>query len=356
VTVHAARSADIMTTLNEIARRANVSVGTVDRVIHKRGRVSEVTREKVLRLIEELDYRPNVLARNLSLKKVFNFGVLTPSPEQDGGYWELPITGVHKALDELRVYNVQLIFFHYDKYSEDSFRNICQNVREELEKLDGLLIAPVLSKASEQFICQLPKEVPYVFFDSYIPDSQCLTYIGQESYQSGILAAKLMTMKFESGKIGVFRVLPVDYHIEDRVRGFQSVIEQNSNYQMLTLDVNRDIDMHVFDHVSERLIDEHPDIRGIFVPSACTHQVADTLIKRKRANSITLIGYDLVEENRKHLKNGVIDFIISQNPSLQGYQGIYSLFKHIILKEPVESKLVVPMDILTSDNVDYYQG
>ena len=347
---------DVMTTLNEIARRANVSVGTVDRVIHNRGRVSEVTREKVLRLIEELDYRPNVLARNLSLKKTFNFGVLTPSPEQDGRYWELPLTGVRKALEELRVYNVHLLFFHYDKYSEDSFRQICQNVRKDIEKLDGLLIAPVLSKASEQFICRLPKEIPYVFFDSYIPDSQCLTYIGQESYQSGILAANLMTMKFESGKIGVFRVLPVDYHIEDRVRGFQSVIQQNSRYTILTLDVNRQIDTQVFDHVSERLIDEHPDIQGIFVPSACTHQVADILIKRNRAGNVTLIGYDLVEENRKHLKNGVIDFIISQSPTLQGYQGIYSLFKHIILNEPVESKLVVPMDILTSDNVDYYQG
>ena len=95
---------------------------------------------------------------------------------------------------------------------------------------------------------------------------------------------------------------------------------------------------------------------SLFVPSACTHQVAEYLCETNRQNDVVLIGYDLVEENRKHLKSGAIDFLISQRPAMQGYEGVYSLFRHVILKEPVAEKLTVPIDILTQDNVDYYQG
>ena len=49
-------------TISDVARAARVTNGTVDRVLHERGEVSKKTREKVLRVIEELGYQPNVYA------------------------------------------------------------------------------------------------------------------------------------------------------------------------------------------------------------------------------------------------------------------------------------------------------
>ena len=46
-------------TINDVAKAAGVSKGTVDRVIHNRGEVSEKSRKKVLKVIEELGYKPN---------------------------------------------------------------------------------------------------------------------------------------------------------------------------------------------------------------------------------------------------------------------------------------------------------
>jgi LacI family transcriptional regulator len=345
-----------MATLQEIAQRANVSTGTVDRVVHNRGRVSESTRQKIQRLVKELDYRPNILARNLSLKKTYIFGILLPFPKQDGSYWELPVAGIQKALNELKMYHVTTATYHYDKYSEGSFRQACLDIISRLESLDGLVIAPVLSRASEQFISRLPGSFPYIFIDSYIHESHCLSYIGQESFQSGVLAGKLMSMSAPQGKVIVFRVLPEDYHIEDRVAGFRSVIQNIDKYSVCVYDVNRETDAQIFKGISEKMISEHEYISGIFVPSACTHQVAEVLVQHDRYKDAVLIGYDLVEENKKYLKSGVIKFLISQRPALQGYQGIYSLYRHVILREPVEKKVIVPMDILTQDNVDYYQG
>ena len=55
----------------DIAKMAGVSVGTVDRVIHNRGRVSEENRKKVQTILEMVHYQPNLMARSLASKKQF---------------------------------------------------------------------------------------------------------------------------------------------------------------------------------------------------------------------------------------------------------------------------------------------
>ena len=53
----------------DIAKMAGVSVGTVDRVIHNRGRVSEENRKKVQAILEMVHYQPNLMARSLAASK-----------------------------------------------------------------------------------------------------------------------------------------------------------------------------------------------------------------------------------------------------------------------------------------------
>ena len=56
----------------DIAKMAGVSVGTVDRVIHNRGRVSAANYTRVMTVLKEVDYRPNMVARSLASKKVYH--------------------------------------------------------------------------------------------------------------------------------------------------------------------------------------------------------------------------------------------------------------------------------------------
>src|SRR5581483_2624980 len=65
-------------TINDVAARAGVGVGTVSRVLNGRANVSPLTRAKVLEAIEELKYRPSPLARNLSLRRTHVIGVVVP--------------------------------------------------------------------------------------------------------------------------------------------------------------------------------------------------------------------------------------------------------------------------------------
>jgi LacI family transcriptional regulator len=64
--------------IKDMALKAGVSTGTVDRVIHGRGRVSNQVKDNVLKIIEQLNYEPNLIARALGSKKVYHLAVLIP--------------------------------------------------------------------------------------------------------------------------------------------------------------------------------------------------------------------------------------------------------------------------------------
>jgi LacI family transcriptional regulator len=62
----------------------------------------------------------------------------------------------------------------------------------------------------------------------------------------------------------------------------------------------------------------------------------------------------LIDDNLKYLQENKIDFLINQNPNEQGYIGVMSIFKHLILKQEVERIQHLPLDIVVKENVKYY--
>jgi len=66
--------------IKDIATLAGVSTGTVDRVLHKRGRVSKAAEEKVRKILDEIDYKPNPIARSLGSNKKYKIIALIPDP------------------------------------------------------------------------------------------------------------------------------------------------------------------------------------------------------------------------------------------------------------------------------------
>ncbi len=344
-----------MVTIRTIAAKAGVSIGTVDRVIHNRGKVAPETESRVRQFLKELDYRPNVFARNLKLRKIFRFGILMPELAQDSMYWENPVKGIIRAQSELKGHKVKIEFFHYDKYSGNSVKATTQQLLEA--NLDGLLIVPVSTSAFQEFIQTIPPHLPYVFFDSDIPGSKCLSYIGQDAYQSGILAAKLMSQIIsDRGSLAVLRILPEDHHINRRANGFQSYFKDSRQYRIVTYDVDGNGDQKLFKKCFKKIISENTDLLGIFVTNVSTYKIADQIKAMPLESSIRLIGYDLIEENIRYLKEGIIDYIIIQSPEMQGYQGIYALYRHVVLNETVDSKMMMQLDIVTKENIDYYQN
>ena len=85
-----------MVTINDVAKAAGVSKGTVDRVIHNRGEVSKKSRDKVLKVIEELGYKPNVYASMLASQKKRSIYCVIPE-HSSGDFWSLTAKGLVEA-------------------------------------------------------------------------------------------------------------------------------------------------------------------------------------------------------------------------------------------------------------------
>jgi LacI family transcriptional regulator len=90
-------------TIKDIARLAGLSRGTVDKVIHNRSGVSQENIDKVNKIIKEVKYQPNLLARSLKKHKPFSIAVIIPEYEDDA-YWIKCHSGILKAEKEFKEY------------------------------------------------------------------------------------------------------------------------------------------------------------------------------------------------------------------------------------------------------------
>ncbi|ADN02991.1 transcriptional regulatory protein [Spirochaeta thermophila DSM 6192] len=338
-------------TIREIARRAGVSIGTVDRVLHNRGRVAPETRKRVEALIEELGYTPNPIARHLKRRKGYLFYVFLPRKDEDSGYWRLICKGVHRAAEELGPFGIQVRFVEYDRYSGSSFSKAAETI--PFEGCDGLLLAPVRPADSLALLQRLPSHLPFVFFDATIPHVRPLTSIMQDPFAGGFLAGKLLYL-FGMGRPGTYCVIGPhgeDFHIRRRIEGFQTFWQAKGRDFRILVRTCEDLDhKRTREAFLTTLFEEIPDPRGIFVANASVHRVAE-VVNRSGGRHVPIVGYDLVPENERLLREGKIDALISQRPAYQGYQAVYQLYRKVVLQQHVPASIPVPLHIYMKENL-----
>lgn len=342
--------------IKDIAERANVSIGTVDRVLHNRGEVAEKTKKKILAIIEELNYQPNILASTLASKKSALFATLFPQPPSAEGYWTKPFIGVQKRINELQQYGVQIQPFTFNQSSSKSFAEEAQKILEL--KPDGVVLAPFFKNEAEAFIEQLNQlKIPFVFIDSELKNAGQLGYIGQDSYQSGKVSGKLLDMMLPKGNILIVhfaKEMDNQNHLVQREKGFYDWFKTSpeNQHQLFTCEVAETESEEWMDDLYAFITENN--IRGIFVTNSRVFLIG-RLIKKFELNAMKVIGHDLLTENVNFLKEGLVDFLICQRPEEQGYNAINKLFRSVVQKREVAKENYTSIDIITKENVDYYK-
>lgn len=343
-----------MATIKEIARQANVSIGTVDRVIHNRGKVKPAVEERIRRIMKQLDYRPNVFARNLVLGKTYTFGVIMPLENQDSGYWRQSTLGIEQAASDLRSQGIEIKYFHFNKYSRLSFTKAAEKAMQS--DLDGVLATPGPDKEFHQFINNCG-DLPIVIFGTAITDAPCISCIGQDAFQSGVVAGRLMDLLVQREScVACIEIQPVDAHIDHRARGFASYFRGKGDIRVVDYYADGDGNARHYQTLLKKIVSENDNMQGIFVTNVNTHKMAVQIEELKLEGKVHLVGYDLIEENIHYLRQDVIDFLISQRPGAQAYQGINALYRSVVLKEPVRAKINMQIDIVAKENIDYCRG
>jgi LacI family transcriptional regulator len=343
--------------IKDIAEIANVSIGTVDRVIHSRGEVSPSTREKIQKLLHEFDYKPDIAARALALNRKIRLAVVMPRFIHEHSFWKLPQQGIQKALDQLSQYQIEIDAIYFDQFDRHGFRERMEGF--SFGHVEGVLFAPVFYDESIEFLNRCAAEhVPVVLFNSMLEASSVKSFVGQNAFQSGVVAARLIDYGLDPGRdlaiVNMSARKDHYAHIIDRERGFRSYFDERGGRlnQLVTLDLNG-----ADDNILESKLDEiwsSYDIAGIFVTNSRVHKVARYMagdIQEK----VRLVGYDLLSENVAYLEHNRIDFLLSQRPGEQAFLGLTSLFNLVVFNREPEAKQWLPIDIITRENVTYYQ-
>lgn len=345
--------------IKDIAEKAGVSKGTVDRVLHKRGNVSPEARKKVLAAIEELDYQRNIIASALAYNRVWKIAALLPRPEEDP-FWQQPKIGIGRAHRAVRDYGVTINFYHFAEANSDEFVSSSRKILEG--GYDAVLVAPIFAKEGHDFLdeCQ-EKGLKYVQINTYLPreDENFLCYIGQDSYQSGMLAAKLLSFGVADGDTAMVlhleKAVYNSMHLMEKEKGFTEFFAQNraKSIKLHQTSFEDIFDKEAFTRFLQRTLDQHPKVVGIFVTTSRAFHLVEAL-ERMGRSPMKVLGFDLIEDNLKHLETNKIDFLINQNPLKQGYLAIINIFNHLVLKKDVQKIQYLPLDVVMRENMQYY--
>lgn len=343
--------------IKDIAEIANVSIGTVDRVIHNRGQVSEATRDKIRSLLDEYNYQPDIIASSLALKREVRLAVVMPGPVSGHAFWELPVKGLERAKEELSGYNLSVDSYYFDQFSREDFLRRMKNF--PFQEVHGVLFAPVFREDSIDFIKACKAQgLPVVLFNSLLEEAPYASYVGQDAYQSGYVAAKLISYGLEQRRdVAIINMSArTDYyaHLISREKGFRAYFELHSQRldNLITVDLNG-ADDDQFKKKLDEIFDDHK-IGGLFVTNSRVYKAAEYLAGRG-SMGVRLVGYDLMPESIDYLKRDYIDFLISQKPEEQAFKGLSSLFNLVAFHREQEREQYMPIDIITRENLNYYQ-
>lgn len=208
-------------TIYDIAKQANVSIATVSKVIHNTGRISSETRERVQTVMNDLGYRPSLLASAMTNKRTFTVGILIP--DISNPFYPDVIRG---AEDFAQQHNYSVLLCNTDNDPDKEIEYI------ELLKqksVDGIIIAAVAT-APIKLIESLPTDIPTTFLAREITgldqDSQFPSVL-VDNYLGGYMAAKHL-LECGHHKISLLgESLNIDSSRE-RLRGCETALaEQN---------------------------------------------------------------------------------------------------------------------------------
>ncbi len=343
--------------IKDIAERAGVSVGTVDRVLHERPNVSKAAREKVEKALEEMDYRPNMYASALAYNKDYRFFLVIPSHENEA-YWDEIEEGASGATELRRDFGITLHIMYYERFNPTSFSKTARECLKE--QPDGVIVIPSTLDVTRLFTDKLHElQIPFILLDSYMPDLKPLAFYGQDSFQSGYFAARmLMLVALKEKEIMLMKLLKNGQvgskQQMNRETGFRHYMADHFP-KVNIIDVDLPWDKpETYDNTLETFFKAHPNIHHCITFNSKAHIVGEFLLKSNRRD-VQIMGYDVVPKNAECVKQGSISFLVAQHAYMQGYACVMTLFNAIIMKKEVNPVNYMPIELLTRENINFYR-
>jgi LacI family transcriptional regulator len=324
-----------MATIREIAALAGVSRGTVDRVLNKRGYVHPVTERRIQQILGKLNYQPNRNARALSVqKKTFRIAYIYRDTEINE-FFDDVMTGLKTKIGELSEHRINLLIRQISFADIAGFIAAMEEMRQS--KVDGFILTAVNSPNIREKIDALIDEgFPVFTCNVDIPDSKRIAFAGCNLYRSGYISGGLISILVGGhAQVGIV----TSGGLVDRVRGFTDAVIKNHPNIRIAATVETDEDIIKVYNETRAMMQNNPDIKGIFAETVAVYGVCRALMELGLDKKVKVICFDEFPVIRLLLLEGYVSAIVCQNPFWQGYRAFEMLWDYLIHRRMPEKKI-----------------
>jgi len=339
-----------MATIKEIAQLAGVSRGTVDRVLNNREGANAETRKKVMEIAKQLDYKPNKAGAVLAAHRRFlKFGVVmfgTNNP-----FFDEVKEGIAEIEQELKVHKCQ-IFIKHMPTSEEA--NQAEAIDELVKQgINALALCPQNDKSVTKKVDALAKKgIPTITFNSDLPDSRRIAYVGSNYRQCGQTCAGLMKLFNHNTKLNIGIVSGaknVLCHTE-RIEGFKDIIGDVKEANIIDIVWTNDDDAICYEEV-KKLLTNHPEINALYFTAGATMGGCNAIKYMKKEKDILVIAHDKTPATVDLVDEGIIKAVVCQQPKLQGTKPLQMLFDYLATGEEPDILNYTDTQIVIKENL-----
>ena len=341
-------------TIQMVADLAGVSRGTVDRVLNNRPHVNEEVRERVLEAMRKLGYispRESYRRRMDASLAPVTLGVLLPNWE--GQFRAEVDQGIRLACEELEEAGVRVLLRRCETDLPREAAELLEAMR--MEGAAGFAVCAVNDPAIEGWIAARAAEgVPCVTFNSDLPDSGRLCFVGQDIRRAGRLAAGLL-YKCAGGRGPILATagnLKFDGH-RQRLDGFRDRLgELGFPPELLTVrETYNDYETTV--RVVSEALSEQPDLRGVYMANLSVAGCCAAIERAGKKGRVHVVCHDVNAGVRQLIRSGAVDFTIPQDLERQGYAPLLLLRDYLRKKKlPEPGRLHGRIDVLCAENLE----
>jgi LacI family transcriptional regulator len=336
-------------TIQDVAKRANVSVATIDRVLNRRPGVRSQTVERVESAIRELNYQPDRIAARLARGREYRLWFILPTTA--GEFMQSIGREVEEAAVRMSPERVAIMVKKVDVFDGPL---LAQTLDELGEDVDGVALVALDHPAVREAINALvARGITVVTLVSDVPGSKRTHFAGIDNSSAGRTAAGLMGrfLKGSKGKVGLFAgSLSLRDHIE-RQFGFEQVMAHEfPQFEILPVRESRD-DVERTEQLTTQLLAEHKDLVGIYNVGGGTKGIVAGLDASPRARDIVFIAHEVTEGSRRALIRGTIDAIINQDAGHEVRSAVRVLIAKADNAPLVEAQERIRIDIFMRDNL-----
>lgn len=338
-------------TIRDIANLAGVSRGTVDRVLHNRGRVDPALEQRVRAIINECDYQPSRIARQLSMRKQkIKIGFI--SRIDQNGFWSIVVRKAALAERELADYGITV---------EKRFFDYCLP-ETQLEMIDevaalgisALVIVPLDDPSIRDRLQALADGgISVVLLQSELSGFEPMCYIGSDYYVSGQTAAGLMH-NFTGGRPLKIALLNGSRYLSShclRRKGFLEEMQAyGTPYEIIETDDITNDPEYAYRQARE-LLEKTPAINAVFTVPDNAAAVGRAIRDVGRIGTVTHIGYGMTDATRPCMLDGSLSASIGHRAEHQGRLPFTVLLDYLTSGQLPESRRILMLnDIFIKQN------